>query len=53
MGSWNGDQKDWIPPSRGGAVDTFAAWMVSKDTGAALTPIDWTDEVTVRLTYQF
>mgnify|MGYP003384183491 FL=1 len=52
-GSWLLQPGIRYKPSGDWTIETFATWMDSNDTGAALTPIDWTDEVTVRLTYQF
>ena len=40
-------------PNSAWTFETFATFMDSQDLGAALVPIDWTDELTVRITYQF
>ncbi|MDF1832703.1 MAG: DUF1302 family protein [Porticoccaceae bacterium] len=52
-GSWLLQPGIRYKPKGDWTIEAFATWMDSSDTGAALTPIDWTDEVTVRLTYQF
>ena len=51
--SWLAQPSVTYKPSGDWTIDLFATVMDSSDYAAALTPIDWTDELTLRLSYQF
>ena len=52
-GSWLSQPSVTYKPNSEWTVDMFVTVMDSQDYAAALTPIDWTDEVTLRIGYQF
>lgn len=51
--SWLTQPSVTYKPNGEWTMDLFATIMDSENNGAALTPLDWTDEVTLRVGYQF
>ncbi len=51
--SWLSQPSVTYKPTGDWTIDLFATIMDSSDNAAALTPIDWTDELTLRVGYQF